>query len=543
VRSHRFARLRAAGRLPGIAPEQLHGGELGPGTDVFGLAALFLELVTGRPLPEAGAPMQSVGLCGPPDLLLCLERATAPDPMARPPDAATFKAELAEALAGGATLDLRAPTSARREAPASASSGARPPAPLVLPPLAAHRPTRDPGSTTSPTTEHPIPRAPSPLAAPRSGARPTGPAPTPAQGRPTQAQPQGLPTHAVPSAMPAQGMPIVPGTTMPVMLPSGMPAMGVMGAPMPGPAGFPAIVPVFVGVPPPAAAPAPSGTATRVPSPDASMLRELDLATRRITEAGLAEAAFELTEEVGATAARLHGPAPAPTSATPRIDRLDVGDAAPPRTSTSMSAAASPRTSHSAAAPPRTSTSTSAATPRHDHGPAPSRGGTSTGTPIVVDRRPTPVPRGTPRAVAATPTPLPRTTATPRAGIAIDDEDRERPESSAASYLWQHPGAAPTEHTLAELAVMARAGRIAHDDVLVHVQSQRRLRVVDIAPLRNALGERGPAVPDGPRLPVPTIPVAPMRIESRGAAKALWWILLVVAVLGGAGVFLWSLFG
>ncbi|HET6583850.1 MAG TPA: hypothetical protein VFG69_10385, partial [Nannocystaceae bacterium] len=47
-RSRRFARMHAAGRLPSLAPEQLGpGGAIGPGTDVFGLATLFIELVTG----------------------------------------------------------------------------------------------------------------------------------------------------------------------------------------------------------------------------------------------------------------------------------------------------------------------------------------------------------------------------------------------------------------------------------------------------------------------------------------------------------------
>lgn len=109
-RMRRFERLRSSGRLPNVAPEQmLAPPPMSPGTDVFGVATLLLELVTGRALPEAGAPLRSLGLFGPDDLVMCLERATAPDAGARPPDVTTFKAELADALGGGAQLDLRAP--------------------------------------------------------------------------------------------------------------------------------------------------------------------------------------------------------------------------------------------------------------------------------------------------------------------------------------------------------------------------------------------------------------------------------------------------
>ncbi len=97
-----FVRFQRAGRLPNVAPEQLVvPPQLGLGTDVFGAATLFLELVTGLPLQGAGEPIAALGLQGPPELVLCLERATAPNPGARPPDMATFKAELAEALRAG----------------------------------------------------------------------------------------------------------------------------------------------------------------------------------------------------------------------------------------------------------------------------------------------------------------------------------------------------------------------------------------------------------------------------------------------------------
>lgn len=114
-----FARHREEGRLPNVAPEQLLAmPQLTAGTDVFGVATLFLEMVTGRALVEAGQPVSSLGLAGPDDLLMCLERATAPSPGARPPDAATFKNELAEAL---------------REGPIERSADIPTPVPVLLP--------------------------------------------------------------------------------------------------------------------------------------------------------------------------------------------------------------------------------------------------------------------------------------------------------------------------------------------------------------------------------------------------------------------------
>ncbi|MBC8068329.1 MAG: hypothetical protein IAG13_08345, partial [Deltaproteobacteria bacterium] len=110
TRTRRFERMRSAGRLGNVAPEQLlAGGQLTVGTDVFGAASLLVELLTGRALREAGMPLEEVGIFGPPDLMMCLERATAPDLGARPPDVLTFKAELAEALAGGGPIDIGAP--------------------------------------------------------------------------------------------------------------------------------------------------------------------------------------------------------------------------------------------------------------------------------------------------------------------------------------------------------------------------------------------------------------------------------------------------
>ena len=98
-RTRGFNRFRVGGLLPNIAPEQV----LSPptptmATDVFGVAALFLELITGQSLVEAGQPLHDLGLRASDALLACLERATDPDPRQRQPDVGELKAELAAAL-------------------------------------------------------------------------------------------------------------------------------------------------------------------------------------------------------------------------------------------------------------------------------------------------------------------------------------------------------------------------------------------------------------------------------------------------------------
>ncbi len=142
-----FARHRQAGRLSNIPPEQLLASpKLTPGTDIFALAALFMEMVTGRALAEAGQPIHTLGLVGPPDLLMCLERATAPSPSARPPDVATFKDELAEALREG-PLQRHGPASAPIPPPPRAmlpSAGPPPAPPRSIPPPPPAPPRRAP---------------------------------------------------------------------------------------------------------------------------------------------------------------------------------------------------------------------------------------------------------------------------------------------------------------------------------------------------------------------------------------------------------------
>src|SRR5690606_27525254 len=69
------------------------------------------------------------GLLGPEALVACLERATAPSVVARPPDIATFKAELSEAVAEGpvqvvALLPSGTPDRPREEPPTRRSATA-----------------------------------------------------------------------------------------------------------------------------------------------------------------------------------------------------------------------------------------------------------------------------------------------------------------------------------------------------------------------------------------------------------------------------------
>lgn len=272
-RMRRFERLRSSGRLPNVAPEQmLAPPPMSPGTDVFGVATLMLELVTGRPLPEAGVPMRALGLYGPDDLVMCLERATAPDVGARPPDVQTFKSELAEALGGKQPLDIRAPD----------------------------------GSAA-------MPQRPSPsLADPRlqSGLLPL--APQAASGPPLPPQMMGqMPMQPMQMpGMPVMGMPAAP--MMPMMPGGAVPAgFSVVGVPMAGPGGVPTMVPVLVGMPQMGVAPAPAATpsasarARAAEAQGSDAMRELDRATRRIAASAPTDAVLELTEDVSSSATRL----------------------------------------------------------------------------------------------------------------------------------------------------------------------------------------------------------------------------------------------
>jgi hypothetical protein len=168
------------------------------------------------------------------------------------------------------------------------------------------------------------------------------------------------------------------------------------------------------------------------------------------------------------------------------------------------------------------------------------------GTRSHPDRTPAPVgtrtppdrmaaPAGTRSHPDRTPPPVDR-----RGGLAFDDEDvGDDAQSPAMRWVLRRAGATPTEHSLVELATMARAGRLAPDDVLVQASTGRQMLVADVAALRDALHERGPAVPIGSRPPPPVV-VPPMLITHAGGSKPLVWILVALVVLAGLGVLAWS---
>lgn len=93
-----FDRFRAAGLLTMAAPELLEGEipEYQPATDVYGVAAVIFELLTGRPVPGAGAPLRNTGAPGAPEMHDVIERALAPAPGDRWSSLGEFGAYLAQ---------------------------------------------------------------------------------------------------------------------------------------------------------------------------------------------------------------------------------------------------------------------------------------------------------------------------------------------------------------------------------------------------------------------------------------------------------------
>lgn len=219
-RVRNFRKFREAGLLPNVAPEQLLSPpQLTPGTDILGVATLFLELLTGLPLLEAGQPIQDLGLRGPEDLLMCLERATAPSASARPPDMTSFKVELAEAVRSGRLErgEPRAPTRAPPPTPTEDQEitfegidlGAAPPSPDAdrPPPAAPRAPSGSQGRAPSVPQGRSL-STPARVAAPRP---PAGPPPAhpprnpPPPARPPAAPPARHPPAAPPPASPKSG--------------------------------------------------------------------------------------------------------------------------------------------------------------------------------------------------------------------------------------------------------------------------------------------------------------------------------------------------
>ena len=98
-RTRGFARFRAGGLLPCVSPELLdNAAAAGPPTDVFGVAALFVELVSGAPVQSAGPEPEDLGLEDT-SLAEVLAKALDTDPVLRQPTPARLKQDLAQVLA------------------------------------------------------------------------------------------------------------------------------------------------------------------------------------------------------------------------------------------------------------------------------------------------------------------------------------------------------------------------------------------------------------------------------------------------------------
>jgi eukaryotic-like serine/threonine-protein kinase len=170
-----------------MAPEQLEGGELGPAADIYALAAIAFEALSGKKPRQGTTPMQiahQIATEGPPDLTDAwptapkaaadvLKRGMALDPADRQATAGEFARELAEALKEEPTKT--APTrrfmGKRRGRPAAGAAAAAAAAPAAAPAAAA--PAAKSTAEPDPT---PVPAAPS-----NGDARP--PAPRPARAR------------------------------------------------------------------------------------------------------------------------------------------------------------------------------------------------------------------------------------------------------------------------------------------------------------------------------------------------------------------------
>ncbi len=95
-----------------MAPEQFTGEQLRPATDLYSLATVLYELLSGRtPFARGGAAFRladqhlhesppPLGVPAPPEIAAVIMRALRKDPRQRPPTAAVFAADLAAAAAG-----------------------------------------------------------------------------------------------------------------------------------------------------------------------------------------------------------------------------------------------------------------------------------------------------------------------------------------------------------------------------------------------------------------------------------------------------------
>ena len=110
-----------------MAPEQLDGRGAGPPADVYALAAISFEALSGKRPREGRTPVEiahQIATEGAPDLrrvwpaaptevVRVLQRGMAVEPEDRPASAGEFASELADGARGRAGEDARDPTSAR----------------------------------------------------------------------------------------------------------------------------------------------------------------------------------------------------------------------------------------------------------------------------------------------------------------------------------------------------------------------------------------------------------------------------------------------
>lgn len=145
-------RITSSGMVLGtaayMAPEQLEGGETGPATDIYALAMVVYEALSGRRARSGKTPMElahRIATSPPPDLreqlpqapelaAVVLKQGMARDPAERPRSAGELSTRLAHALqapseAGQPTEAVERPTAATRAAPPARPVPARAPHP------------------------------------------------------------------------------------------------------------------------------------------------------------------------------------------------------------------------------------------------------------------------------------------------------------------------------------------------------------------------------------------------------------------------------
>jgi eukaryotic-like serine/threonine-protein kinase len=189
-----------------MAPEQLDGRRAGPPVDVYALAAISFEALSGKRPREGRTPMQiahKIATEGAPDLrdvwptapkgaARVLQRGMAREPADRPESAGEFARELCEALeetpekATRKTRLLRRGSTKRAAAPAAAAAAAAaPPAAAAQTPAKATPATPADGPETPNGGEPPTPlpaRVPQPSAPPASPSRRAAPVAAKADG-------------------------------------------------------------------------------------------------------------------------------------------------------------------------------------------------------------------------------------------------------------------------------------------------------------------------------------------------------------------------